>query len=234
MKHLFISKKIDDTLRQKGAEYGYYFHDFELLKIKPLYSDEIKNYLLSLSKDEIHVVISSQHTVQSLKVIFHTSIPPQKWKIYTINQATANGIAEWYGHENNICAKEKDIRSLLNHLPTTSKIFHICGNHTRPELPEFCKEHSISLEQIIVYESIKNQVTLSDVYDAYFFCSPRSVSIFFERNTIPSAALSVAIGASTAETLEKFTSNIILQSEQPTLIDMLKTYYHYDQKRLTT
>lgn len=230
MKHLFISKKIDKMLHLKAAEWDYCFHDFELLKIVPSYTDETKEYLLSLSNKDINVVISSKQTVHCLKEIFHSTTPPTKWRLYCINQATAIAIVEWYGHDRNIIAKEKDIRCLLTHLTADKTIYHICGDHTRPNLPEFCKEHSIPLEQIIVYKSIKHPIALSEDYDAYFFCSPRSVETFFESNSIPTSAVSVAIGTSTADTLQNYTSTTILQSEQPTLLDMLTTYYHYDQK----
>lgn len=229
---IFVSKRLPEDLKSDAQALGYVILDDPMLNISLEYSQDTAQSILKLYDQVIEIAITSAHAIEALKKILpNEASAPINWKYFTISGATRKAIIDWYGHDNNIIAADKSIRDLLKHMPSTqSHIFHICGDHFRPELDKYCSDNSIHLHRYIVYKSEKNVVQLDDVCSAYLFCSPRSVEVFMEANKLHNNAVTISIGPSTTEKLKEYHINNIIESEHPSLQDMLTTYYQYDKK----
>ncbi|GAE92650.1 hypothetical protein JCM21714_1660 [Gracilibacillus boraciitolerans JCM 21714] len=123
------------------------------------------------------------------------------------------------------------------------RIALIAGEKSRPEIPQLLNAADVSFEKIIIYRTIKNEAekkslqrTVTHV-DAVFFTSPSTVEAFqqfltidqFER--VRKELVAVAIGETTATSLEHAQFETIIYPGTYTIENMVITYINYLKKR---
>jgi len=228
-KKVFISKQVSKEIIEDARQHGYLLYPHDMLHIDIQFTDETANQIRRWAQQDIDVFLSSQHAVKAVHKILNNTIP--SWRIYCINGATEKSIIEWLGHRGNIQASAENMRTLLPQINIpASTLYHISGDFVRPDLDNYCTEHHKVLKRAVVYKSRQNTDVIKGTFDAYLFCSPRSVEAFMLHNRMGAEAIAVSIGPSTTEKLQEYSIKTIIESQHPDEQAMLTTYYHYDQK----
>jgi uroporphyrinogen-III synthase len=124
-------------------------------------------------------------------------------------------------------ANSKELAELIIAEGRTSSVVFFCGNIRRDELPDMLRSHNISVEEIIVYETVETPAILEEEYDGILFLSPSSVKSFFSNNTLPKHTICFAIGGTTGKALEDVTDNRIIESPVPSMNMLVQTAIFY-------
>ena len=87
-----------------------------------------------------------------------------------------------------------------------------CGASRRAELPQILKEHSVSFEEIKVYNTLLKSMSFKQQFDALLFFSPSGVQSFIANNHLKNT-LAVCIGSTTAAEAQKHTANFTIAND---------------------
>jgi uroporphyrinogen-III synthase len=97
--------------------------------------------------------------------------------------------------------------------------YYFCGKQRRDELPAILKEAGILCNEIVTYQTHKNERTFNQTFDGVLFYSPSGVQSFFTNSkTLPSPegeGLGVrcfCIGETTATEVRKYTNQVIVSN----------------------
>ncbi len=94
--------------------------------------------------------------------------------------------------------------------------FHyFCGKQRRDELPIILKEAGILCNEIVTYETHKNERTFNQTFDGVLFYSPSGVQSFFNANFDKRPLVGVryfCIGETTATEARKYTNQVIVSN----------------------
>ncbi len=90
---------------------------------------------------------------------------------------------------------------------------YLCGNHRRDGLPELLKDKNISLNEVIVYESVIVEKSFDRTFAAVLFYSPRGVFAFAKANN-HKPPYAICIGETTAAAARNVYDNVIVANKQ--------------------
>ena len=121
----------------------------------------------------------------------------------------------------------KELAELIIAEQRTSSVVFFCGNIRRNELPDTLRSHNITVEEIVVYDTVETPEALKEEFDGILFLSSSSVKSFFSANTLPKHTVCFAIGTTTAASLEDVTNNRIVVSPRPTMDLLVQTAIFY-------
>ena len=108
------------------------------------------------------------------------------------------------------------------------EVIFFCSRIRRDELPALLRKAGISVQEVIVYDTLETPKVANTGYDAVLFFSPSAVKSFFSANHLKPGTVCFAIGNTTAEVLSGYTRNRILASPSPVqeeMIDLLLQYF---------
>lgn len=94
-----------------------------------------------------------------------------------------------------------------------------CGNLRRDELPNILQEHSIALEEKIVYHTVQTPQNYERAFDGVLFFSPSAVQSHMTENNIVNSKV-FCIGNTTASELQQYTDQIII-ANKPTVENVI-------------
>ena len=151
------------------------------------------------------------------------------WQVYCLNGATQGAVKEHLPHAT-VTATASNATALaqliIQHKVTSATFF--CGNIRRNELPDLLQQHGITIEEIVVYETIEAPAVTTNDYDGIFFFSPSGVKSYFTVNTPAASVICFAIGNTTANALKEHTTNkIIISPDAPSAEQMVQTAISY-------
>ncbi len=147
-----------------------------------------------------------------------------EWDIYCLEHATQKAVLAYFdantikGTARNATALAEEI---LSRKDVRSAIF-FCGDQRMDALPDLLNQGGVSLQEIVVYQTIETSQFISKDYDAILFHSPSAVNSYFGMNVPDEKTVFFAIGASTAQTIQENTSNKLIVSSLPSKEVMLQ------------
>ena len=109
----------------------------------------------------------------------------------------------------NVIKTAQNAQELAAHITKEHKNEHFsffCGTNRRDELPQLLNEKKVSLEEIEVYNTVLNEKSFQQKFDAILFFSPSGVQSFTAQNSLKNT-LAVCIGSTTASEVKKHTEN---------------------------
>lgn len=150
-------------------------------------------------------------------------------KVYCLNGATSKALEELIPGVliAGTAANSKELAELIISEGKTSSVVFFCGNIRRNELPDMLRSHNITVEEVIVYETVETPAILEEEYDGILFLSPSSVKSFFLSNTLPKHTICFAIGGTTGKALADVTNNRIIESPKPHVDLLVQTAIFY-------
>lgn len=235
---ILSTRNIEADLIEAAAVKGIDIEVTEFIHIKPVASLALGEKICYLVQEDAHVVFTSANAVEAtcakeLGRNYHDNawmwIPPTPegfgleglytpgWSIYCLEGATQKAVRKLLpnGH---IVASAPNATALAEKIvqaANISSVIFFCSNKRRDELPDILREHHITVEEIVVYETVEIPVLTTEDYDGILFFSPSAVTSFFTMNKLPEQTVCFAIGRTTAKELEDFTDNRIIISELP-------------------
>lgn len=113
-----------------------------------------------------------------------------------------------------------DLAEIITLIYSNESYTFFSGNLRRETLPKALKEAKIKFNEIQVYETTLTPHLIKTPVDGILFFSPSGVESYLKDNTIKKE-ICICIGDTTAESLVKFTKNIVI-AEQPTIEDVIE------------
>ena len=254
---ILSTKDVDLRLIELAGAQGFDIVTQSFINIRPLITDALKERLHQLLQQKIYAVFTSANAVNTIaqhylqpdgKFYFGdwTSFPPNVteeyvnewkkggfyspgWDTFCLEGATQEAVKN-AGINCRIKAtgtKAADLaQNIIDQGDITSVVF-FCGNKRRGELPDMLRQHSISVEEVVVYETTETPAISTEDYDGIFFLSPSAVNSFFSVNRIPRHTVCFSIGPTTATALQDYTDNKIITSTGPSMSELVQTAIFY-------
>ena len=213
--NILSTKIIDRQLAETAAAQGFQIEDKDFIEIIPGQDPLVRDKVLSLSKQRINTVFTSANAVRMVKEMMFPFIP--EWQIYCTGSATRVAVAAYFGESaiGGTASSASELGAQILKDPLVKELFFFCGELRRDDLRERLTAHHISLEEIIVYQTILKPHPVKGIYHGILFFSPSAVKSFFSVNNPPSPTLLFAIGQTTAAEIRLHSSSQVIISGKP-------------------
>jgi uroporphyrinogen-III synthase len=186
---------------------------------------ELKEF--SINNDARFFIFSSQNAVES--VLKNNKLVQLKdKKCFCVGQKT-KAILELHGFEVLETADyASELASIICNQYTQDSFTFFSGNLRREILPEALTLAKVKFEEIEVYQTILTPHNITSKPNGILFFSPSAVESYLQANTITDE-ICFCIGKTTAEPVEKITSNCII-ANQPSIENVIiQSIKYYNQ-----
>ncbi len=206
----------------------------EFIFIRPRINEEIKKEVLDLCRNpSLDVVITSANVLPILDELIPQDQKPLSWRIFCLSAKTKSavlqsGFAEWQ-----ITAEANDGVSLAEQiiLAGAKEVSFFCSSRRRDELPTLLSNSGVTVNEVVLYDTIETPAKMDEVYDAVLFFSPSGVDSFFSMNQLKEETVCFAIGKTTADQIASHTSNRVITSKSPRQESIISAMLFYFQTR---
>ena len=192
--------------------------------------NDLREQIETLYKERITAVFTSVNAVRAICEQVYFSKP--KWKIYCIGSATRNAVLEYFDPAaiGGIANDSAALAGIIKQNGVKEVVF-FCGDKRLDTLSYSLESSCITVNEVIVYQTIEVPRFIEKDYDGILFFSPSGVNSFFSLNTIDEGTVLFAIGGTTANAIKEQTDNRIIISELPSKEYMVERSIQYFQKR---
>lgn len=220
---ILSTRPLDDALIAQAAQHNIKIDQEIFIEIKKCVSDATSEQIKKLEYSKATVVFTSMNAVEALIESLKDKSKIPDWKIYCMGGATFS-LVKKYWHYENVLATAKNASELAQKIIANNhtEVVFFCGNKRREELPELLRQQSITVNELIIYETIETIVKIDKFYDSILFFSPSAVHSFFENNIVNEETLFFAIGETTAAAIRQFCNNNIIVSNFPSKDQMVE------------
>jgi uroporphyrinogen-III synthase len=187
-------------------------------------AEEIRKY----ATENISVVFTSMNAVDAVIDVLELDGIIPDWTIYAMGGVTKNLIKNYF-IDSELIADATNSTELAQRIVDNEEtdLVFFCGNHRRDELPSLLHKHEITLQEVVVYETVELPVKIEKEYDAILFFSPSAVRSFFKTNKLSGHTVLFAIGKTTAEALSKHSDNKVITGGFPDKEKLTATAIEY-------
>lgn len=192
--------------------------------VKPETSEKIKE----LAARKIVAVFTSIHAVEVVRAELGEIIPD--WRIFCTGGATKEALLEFFP-EGQIIATAKNASGLADKIliqEDVKEVFFFCSKQRLNDLPETLRTAKVTVQELMVYQTIGTPATIDKEYQAVLFFSPSAVHSFFSMNTISIDTTLFSIGKTTTSTIESYCGNEVVTSQWPgeaNLVDLVIDHF---------
>lgn len=213
--HILCTRPVDDSLVEEAKQKGIALDVLSFIETEPIRDIEVQQEIEWTSVEQANVVFTSMNAVEAVTEMLEGFVP--EWSIYCMGHKTKQLVTNYFG-ANAISGTADNAAELADKIIETEEpeeVIFFCGNQRRDELPRKLREQNISVNEIVVYQTIAIEHSIEKKYDAILFFSPSAVESFFKKNKLTDKAIVFAIGNTTSETIQKYCSNKIMISRSP-------------------
>jgi uroporphyrinogen-III synthase len=213
---ILSTRPLNESILALAAQQNISIDTRSFIETKSIVDTRIKEQLNELSQRQVAVVFTSMNGAEAvIDCLEDTSLQP-KWSIYCMGAATKT-LIEQYFTSSSIAATGNNALQLASKVIDAGdeEVIFFCGNQRRDELPTELQKHNISVDEVVVYETIETSVKVDEAYDAILFFSPSAVRSFFAVNNIAANTVLFAIGNTTADEIRTHTENEIIVGDTP-------------------
>ena len=178
-------------------------------------SETSEGQLEELLKKKAVVVFTSNNAVKSIVRYLDNSQPD--WKIYCIGNTTYTLAKKYFG-EDRIMQSASTAAELAEKIIAgveEREVIFFCGNLRRNDLPDAVRQKGITVQEVTVYQTTFSPIAVEKEYDAVLFFSPSASESFFSKNRLPVKTVLFVIGNTTAESIRKYSTNMIITGDEP-------------------
>lgn len=206
---------------------GISMDELQFIDTIPENDNTIREGVENIIKRNTTVVFTSMNAVEAVAGFIKPKIP--QWRIYTVGTATSTLVKQYFG-DASLKATASSAAALAEMIlqdGDTDEVTFFCSNMRRNELPVILKNHGVTVNEWVVYQTIALPHKLSKKYDGILFFSPSAVDSFFNSNQVAAETVLFAIGHTTAAAVKKYCSNTIITSHLPGKDNLLKKVLLY-------
>ena len=212
---IFSTKKISHSL----ASDFFSVDCVDFIEIKPMATNQkiVSNHFIFTSKNAVKQAFA-QYDFKEIK----------KPSFYCVGEKTAQLLQKKGFHPVFVEQSAEELAKKIV-LINQKEFTFFCGNIHLEILPNILKSNYITLQKIVLYETIQKPIKIEKLYDAYIFYSPSGVDSFFTLNTISQKSMVFAIGQTTAKRLSaKINNKIIVPSASKIdeILAAIKAHYN--------
>ncbi|HEY4148853.1 MAG TPA: uroporphyrinogen-III synthase [Chitinophagaceae bacterium] len=221
------TRPLDESLLENVRQQGIKIDILPFIDTEPIQTIEVQQEVEQALVKNATVIFTSMNAVEA--VVNYVDEQPD-WQIYCIGHATRQLVMEHFGEEviAGTAASAAELAELVIEDEPGNEIIFFCGNQRREELPSLLESNGLELTEIMVYHTIAVPHKINKVYNGILFFSPSAADSFFSANKLNGPTILFAIGATTAKTIKKYTSNKIIVSDEPAkeqLVEMMVDFF---------
>ena len=212
--NILSTRPLDAQLLQEAAAKNVWIECLPFIETNVSINQNKKERIKTLAETNNTIVFTSMNAAEAI-IESLDGVKPT-WDIYCMGGTTKTIIKDYFGADS-IKGTGTDALSLAEGMiaKRTKEAVFFCGNIRRDELPQLLKEHQITLEEMVVYETIVTPHKVTQAYEAILFFSPSAVDSFFSFNKVAEKTILFAIGNTTAKTIANYSSNSIVKPDTP-------------------
>lgn len=197
------------------------------INIEPVDSIEVQQEIETALLQSAYVIFTSQHAVEIIAAELDGHQPD--WRIYCIANKTAKLVEKYFGKESiaGTAAYAEDLADKIIEDGEAEELIFFTGNKHLPTLMDKLDEEGLYVQEIIVYQNTPASVTVDGRFHGILFFSPSAAESFFAANKISRATVLFATGQTTANALQKISTNPVIMAEQTGKEEMIQTVMDY-------
>lgn len=224
---ILCTRPLDQLLTSKAEGKNILIDTATFIETEPVKTVEVVQQVKAFAVQKIYAVFTSMNAADA--VIEQLKEIPD-WKIFCLGGVTKEHILTFFGKDR-LEGTAKNATALCERIIAAKEMKELvffCGDHRLDELPETLRRHNISVQEIIVYNTIQTPQYVDKDYDAIMFFSPSAVHSFFSLNTLQLNVVLFAIGKTTAATIHTYCTNTVVTSEWPGkehMVDLAVNYF---------
>lgn len=201
--------------------------DVEFIETSVSIDQEKVVLLQELFQKNIMVAFTSMNAVEAIGALQGAS--DANWSVYCIGTKTAEFVGRYLSNATIIGTAQnaKELGKLIVEESMADAIYFFCGNIRRDDLPNVLASSNIRLEETIVYDTTMIREKVDANYDAILFYSPSAVESFFSANKLKEETILFAIGKTTAEALQHYSSNKIVIADLTSKLALINKSLEY-------
>ena len=212
---ILCTRPVDESRIEEAQQKGIQLDVLSFIETEAVQTIEVQQEIEWASVQEATVVFTSMNAVEAVTEMLIGHMP--NWRIYCMGYKTKELITTYFG-EDAIAGTADNASELADEIienEDPEEVIFFCGNQRRDELPGKLSKHQISVNEIIVYETMAIEHTVLKEYDAVLFFSPSAAESYFKKNKLLAKTIVFAIGNTTAQTVSRFCSNKVIISKLP-------------------
>lgn len=220
-----------ETLIRQAEEHDIAIGVIPFIGIVSRDSPELRQQVACLAQEPITALFTSTHSVLQVKKLLQKA---PRWTVACLEGSTQKEAVAFFGKEaiQWTAADATMLAAQMNRGDQPKKMVFFCGDRRLDYLPEALKEAGKMLEEVVVYETHSLPVKIIRAYDAVLFFSPSAVESFFSLNTLSSNTMLFAIGNTTAQRLQQYTTHKIIVSPEhnaEAMIEQIIAFYNNEK-----
>ena len=211
---ILSTRPIDEAWIKNALSKNISIDVIPFIKTNPALASETLKQIEESLKITASVVFTSVNALEAVVSKIKDQNP--SWKIFCIGHATKQSVEKYFG-ENSIEGIADNAKELAEEVirAKVKEVIFFCGDQRRNELPDLLKKNNIEVKEIVVYQTVALPQKIEKNYDGILFFSPSAVKSFFQSNQLNDTTILFAIGNTTADEINKLTTNKIVVSDEP-------------------
>ena len=220
---ILSTRPLDEALIAQAAQHNIAIDQETFIEIKKSISVTTFEQIKQLQSKNVSVVFTSMNAVEILIESLNDKSNIPNWNIYCMSGTTLTLVEQYWTNES-VSGTGKNATELAQIIiaDKQTEVYFFCGNKRREELPSILYQQGITVNELMVYETIEIATKVEKEHDAILFFSPSAVHSFFQKNTVGNDTIIFAIGDTTAATIKTFCSNRIVLSDFPSKEKMVE------------
>ena len=227
--HILCTRPLNAALIAEAKQKGFAIDVFSFIETEKIKSAAIELEINKAASKNIVAVFTSMNAVEAVTEILAGQHP--RWSIFCMGNTTKKLVTEYFGEES-ISGTANDAAELAAKIAKDrfiDEVIFFCGDIRRDELPAILSKNNVEVKEMLVYSTTLTAQNIEKEYAGILFFSPSAVQSFFSTNVIPQTTTLFAIGKTTAEEINKYTTNTVIIGDEPgkeNLLQKMMTYYH--------
>ena len=224
---ILCTRPLDEELIKEANRKGIDIDILSFIETEPIESVEVQQEIEAVLNAAATAVFTSMNAVEAVEE--HVIDEQPEWIIYCIGNKTKELVKKYFplSRVAGTADNAAELAELIIEESTAEEIVFFCGDLRRDELPSILKQHDIEVNEIVVYQTMLVPHKVHKEYLGILFFSPSAVESFFIKNKLSTTTILFAIGATTASTIRKYTTNKILIADQPGKENLVEKMIEY-------
>jgi len=151
---ILSTRPLDELLIEEAKESNMEIDVLSFIETETIHTTEVQQEIENALLQSSAVVFTSMNAVEAVADELDGQQPD--WKIYSIGTTTSKLVKKYFGEESiaGIANSATELADLIVDEGEDEEVIFFCGDQRRDELPEILRSNDISVNEIVVYETI--------------------------------------------------------------------------------